>query len=140
MTCVPDTVLRKFDTILFAKANVRNRNDLENYVRANCPHVSLTGVRVNGHYVTKQQEQECREALKDFKANEDGQWVSTFYPLFIFLVAQSGCGIRHIWHNSMPGRTNNAAVIETCYHPSLLFSSFRAPAMIVFRSNYRHMY
>lgn len=140
MTCVPDSILRKFKSVLFMKVNVNNRNDLEKYIIQNCTRVKLTNVQVNGIRVSTQQEKECQEALKNFKVNNDGQYVSTFYPLFIFLTAVSGCSIKHVWYIDTYGNTSRTSSVKTFYTTcDTQINSTQMP-IIEFTSNNRHMH
>lgn len=142
MTCVPTALLKSLRPEL-ERLGVRTIDDMQNFVRTQSQHISMTWVSVNGYLCTLQQQQENREALVNFTSRAQGQLVSTFDPLIIFMSAVTRTNIIHQWSYTTRERRGGPRLrraVEIVYAWNGPCSDGSSPRIVNVKSTNRHMW
>ena len=143
MTCVPTAILKSLKVEL-QELGVRTLDDLQAFVRREASNVRMVWVSVNGYLCTVQQQMENREALSVFTARAQGQLVSAFDPLLIFMTAVTRTNIIHRWKHRVArnrGQTRSQdETVEIKYSWNGPMPGGGSPRIVNLQSNDRHMW
>lgn len=142
MTCVPTAILKSLRSEL-KNLGVINLDDLQTFVRTESQKIPMVWVSVNGLLCTLQQQQENRDALANFRSRQEGQLISTFDPLLIFICASTRTRIVHSWKYSTRDfvtKRMSTRSVEIVYSYDGPRSDGQAPRTVHLQSSDRHMW
>lgn len=142
MTCVPTALLRSLRPEL-ERLGVRTIDDMQDLVRRESGNVQMVWVAVNGLLCTVRQQEENRTALSQFTSRAQGQLVSTFDPLIIFMVAITRATIVHTWSYLTQGRQGGPRarrVVKITYAWKGPRSDASSSRIVHVKSTDRHMW